>query len=203
MPKKKSTKTAPTEERIIPIKFKVGKRKFELLPPFRLDIACGQNKTEGYFGVDIAKTPGVDLVYDLEHFPWPFPDNSVDEAVCSHYLEHTKDLMKFMNELFRILRPGARVMITSPYYTSMRAWQDPTHTRAISEATFLYYNKDWRTQNKLDHYPITADFDFSYGYVMTPEWQSRAEEARAFAIRHYTNVVSDIQVILTKRETSK
>ena len=31
--------------------------------------------------------------------------------------------------------------IWAPYYTSMRCWQDPTHTRAISEATFLYANK--------------------------------------------------------------
>lgn len=202
MPKIKSPKTAPAEERIIPIKFKVGKQKFALLPPFRLDIACGQNKTEGFFGVDVARSEGVDLVYDLEKFPWPFPDNSVDEVICSHYIEHTKDLISFMNELYRILKSGARATINAPYYNSMRAWQDPTHTRAISEATFLYYNKEWLTQNKLNHYPIKCDFDFSYGYNITPDWATRAEEARAFAIRHYTNVVSDIVVTLTKRPVS-
>ena len=46
----------------------------------------------------------------------------------------------------------------------MRAWQDPTHKRAISEATFLYANKSWRVSQGLDRYPITCDFDFSYGY---------------------------------------
>lgn len=45
----------------------------------------------------------------------------------------------------------AKATILAPYYTSMRCWQDPTHTRAISEASFLYFNKDWRVQNKLDH----------------------------------------------------
>ncbi len=193
-PKSKQVKDNPNF-----IKFKVGKEKFELLHPFRLDIACGQNKAPGFFGVDIAKTKDVDVVWDLEQFPWPFPDNSVDEATCSHYVEHTKDLMKFMNEVYRILKPGAKILILAPYYNSMRAWQDPTHTRAISEATFLYYNKDWRMANKLDHYPITCDFDFTFGYNMTPDWQMRAEEARAFAIRHYTNVVSDIQAVLTKK----
>lgn len=181
------------------ISFSVGKKKFELLHPFRLDIACGQNKTPGFFGVDIAKTKEVDVVWDLEKFPWPFPDNSVDEVACNHYIEHTKDLIAFMNELYRIMVPGATAMIRAPYYNSVRAWQDPTHTRVISEATFLYYNKGWRIQNKLDHYPIKADFDFSFGYDFMPDWAMRAEEARAFAVRHYTNVVMDITVVLIKK----
>lgn len=168
----------------------------------KLDIACGQNKQPGFVGVDIAPCAGVDVVHDLEQYPWPFDDNSVEEAFCSHYVEHTKCLMKFMNELHRIMVPGGKVTILAPYYTSMRCWQDPTHTRAISEASFLYYNADWRKMNKLDHYPITADFDFSYGYVITSDWASRSEEARLFAIRHYWNVVSDIQVTLNKKVSS-
>ncbi len=53
--------------------------------------------------------------------------------------------------------------------------------------------------NKLDHYPIKADFDFSFGYDFMPDWAMRSEEAKAFAIRHYTNVVADIQVVLMKK----
>ena len=175
----------------------VKKNKFPT--PFKLDIACGQNKPEGFYGIDIAKTKEADMVYDLEKFPWPIPDNSVDEATCSHYIEHTKDIIKFMDEVHRILKPGAKILIRAPYYNSSRAWQDPTHTRVISEATFLYYNKEWRTVNKLDHYQIKADFDFTFGYDFTPDWAMRSEEAKAFAVRHYTNVVMDIQVILTKK----
>jgi SAM-dependent methyltransferase len=178
-------------------------RKSEFPTPLRLDLACGQNKTKDYFGVDTAKVKGVDLVYDLEKFPWPFADNSVIDAVCNHYIEHTKDLIKFMDEVYRILKPGCKITISAPYYNSIRAWQDPTHTRVISEATFLYFNKGWRVQNKLDHYPIKSDFDFSYGYNISAEWMGRAEEARGFAIRHYTNVVDDIQVILIKKVDKK
>jgi hypothetical protein len=81
----------------------------------------------------------------------------------------------------------------------MRCWQDPTHKRAISEATFLYYNKQWRDTNKLDHYPIHCDFDYTYGYDINAIWANRSEEARNFAISHYMNVVNDIHVVLTKR----
>jgi SAM-dependent methyltransferase len=165
----------------------------------KVDLACGQSKQEGFVGVDIVKLPGVDIVHNLEVYPWPFEDNSVDEVFCSHYVEHTPCLMKFMNELHRIMKIGAKCTVLAPYYTSMRCWQDPTHLRAISEASFLYYNKQWRVENKLDHYPITCDFDFSYGYVISQEWATRNEEARLFAIKHYWNVVSDIQVTLVKK----
>jgi SAM-dependent methyltransferase len=166
----------------------------------KLDLACGERKQAGFLGVDKIKIPEVDCVWDLEKFPYPFKDNSVDEIYCSHYIEHTADVVRFMNEIFRMLKVGGKCTIIAPYYSSMRAWQDPTHRRAISEATFLYFNKGWRTANKVNHYLATdADFDFSYSYMITPEWANRNEEARAFAIAHYINVVSDIQILLTKR----
>jgi hypothetical protein len=187
--------------------------------PLRLSLACGDNKPEGFKGVDIAKTDSTDYVQNLLEFPWKqFADNSVDEIECSHFVEHIPHgdgfhdpFMQFFDEIHRILKPAefdpvnpnvaikGFARITCPYYSSMRAWQDPTHQRAISEASFLYLNKQWRIDNRLDHYPITCDFDFSYGYVVSPEWQNRSQEAQTFAIQHYINVVSDIQVTLTKR----
>jgi predicted SAM-dependent methyltransferase len=194
---KKTNKTVAPKK---PVKKTVSAKK--QVAELKLDIACGQNKREGFTGVDIAPGEGVDIVHNLDEYPWPFKANSVTEVNISHYVEHVADLISFMNELWRIMKPGAQCSIVAPYYSSMRAWQDPTHVRAISEASFLYFNQDWLTANKLNHYPIKADFDFSYGYSITPEWQNRNEEARNFAIRHYINVVNDIQVVLTKRESS-
>ncbi len=164
----------------------------------KLDIACGQNKQKGFKGVDIAPGEGVDFVWDLEQYPWtPFKDNSCDEIVISHYLEHVKDFMKFMDEVYRICQNGAIVRIVSPYYTSIRAWQDPTHVRAISEATFLYTDKNWRTANKLDHYPMKCNFQVVNMVTFINEpWNVKSEEAKQFAARHYWNVVSDILVEL-------
>lgn len=187
--------------------------------PIKLSLACGGNKPEGFKGVDITKTKDTNYVLDLLTFPWhEFADNSVDEIECSNFVEHIPhgdaqhDLFfQFFDEIHRILKPAefdpanpniavkGFARITAPYYSSMRAWQDPTHQRAISEASFLYLNKQWRIDNKLDHYPVACDFDFSYGYVITPEWQNRSQEAQTFAVQHYLNVVSDIQVLLTKR----
>jgi predicted SAM-dependent methyltransferase len=164
----------------------------------KLDIACGQNKQKGFKGIDIVPGPEVDFVWDLEKFPWePIPDNSVEEVYVSHYAEHTKDLIKFMDEVYRICVPGAKVTILGPYYTSIRCWQDPTHTRALSEATWMYYNQDWLKANKLNHYPIHCDFDVINMVVFfNPPWDKKSEEARQFAQQHYFNVVSDILVEL-------
>ena len=187
--------------------------------PVRLSLACGDRKPEGYYGVDIAKTETADFVQDLMIFPWSqFPDNSVDEIEISHFVEHIPHgdgyhdpFFQFFDEIYRILKPAefdannpnipttGIVHITSPYYSSVRAIWDPTHLRSISEQSFLYLNKQWRKDNLLDHYPVSCDFDFSYGYVLDPEWQNRSQEAQGFAIKHYLNVVNDIQVQLVKR----
>lgn len=164
----------------------------------KLDLACGFRKTPGFTGVDLCAD--ADIKCDLEIFPWPFKNGSVDEIVCNHYVEHTADLVRFMDETYRILKVGGKCSIQAPYYSSFRATMDPTHRRNISEMTFLYFNKEWREKNLLGQYAIKSDFDFSYGYILDPEWNNRSRETQQFAIKHYINVVTDINVILTKRE---
>jgi len=168
----------------------------------KLDIACGQNKQEGFTGVDVAPTSQADVIHDLTQFPWPFEENSVEEAFCSHYVEHTPDLIGFMNELWRIMAPGAQVRIVHPHSRSDRAFQDPTHVRFIPETGWAYFARDWREANKLDHYPIICDFGivnmFYSGW--NPPWESRSEAARQFALTHYWNVALDVVVDLQARK---
>ena len=165
----------------------------------KLDIACGSRKREGFVGIDAASIPGVDIVHDLEIFPWPIESESVEEAHVAHYVEHTRDLIAFMNELYRVMRPGAVCTVIAPYYTSIRAWRDPTHTRAISEETFLYFDATWRRQRGLDHYPIRCDFACTFGLGLYPEWTKKNPDELKFAVRHYWNVVTDIHAKLVKR----
>lgn len=89
--------------------------------------------------------------------------------------------------------------VVCPYYNSIRCWQDPTHRRAINEATFLYFNREWRAVNKLEHCHGDSNFDYSYGYNMNGDWQSRNREAQIFALKHYMNVGDDIVVTLVKK----
>ncbi len=53
-----------------------------------LDLGCGANKHPGFVGLDVRDLPGVDIVHDLNVYPWPLPDESVNRITCSHVVEH-------------------------------------------------------------------------------------------------------------------
>lgn len=191
--------------------------------PLRLSVACGQNIPEGFVGMDIAPIKGVKYVGNILDFSsnsvWrELEDNSVDEIECSHFVEHIPHgdgfhdpFFQFFDEIHRVLKPAefdpanpniptkGFMRIVCPYYSSIRAWQDPTHQRAISEASFLYLNEEWRKANRLDHYDVHCDFDFFYNYALDPSLGNRNAEFQGEAIKSKINSVSDIQVTLVKR----
>ena len=109
----------------------------------RLDIGCGLNKRDGFIGIDRSDNVDADYVVDVETEPLPFDDNSVDEIYCAHLVEHLHNLIHFMNECHRVLKPGATMTILAPYYTAIQASQDPTHVRFINERTFAYFTSEY------------------------------------------------------------
>lgn len=180
---------------------KATKKKAKVV---KYDLACGQNKQEGFIGVDQEKIDGVDIVCDLLAYPWPIESDSADELFCSHFVEHLVDLCGFMDECWRILKDGGKIVLIHPYQTSTRAWQDPTHKRAINEVTWYYFNAEWRAMQKLDHYPVKCDFDVEVITASYNEpWNLKSEEARQFAMMHYWNVVSDLTVTLKAKKSSE
>ena len=42
-----------------------------------LDLGCGLRKTPGSVGCDMISLPSVDVVHDLNSFPYPFPDEEL------------------------------------------------------------------------------------------------------------------------------
>ncbi len=166
----------------------------------RVDLACGQQKREGFIGVDKESGEGVDIVHDLEVYPWPFANDSVYEIYCSHYVEHVRDLIKFMDECYRILQPLGLMTIVCPYWANIRAWQDPTHVRCINEKTFCYFDRQWVKSIKMNHYMGDCDFEMvAIIPLVNQEWQGRGDEAIKWAMKHYINVVDDLKIVLRKR----
>ena len=110
----------------------------------RLDLGCGGNKQPGFVGLDKRPLPGVDVVQDLETFPWCLPDGCAELAVASHVVEHIDPahgtFLRFMDEAWRVLEPGGKLMLSGPYAGSPGFWQDPTHCNGCTEVTWWYFD---------------------------------------------------------------
>ena len=128
----------------------------------RLHLGCGTDIREGWINLDAQKLPGVDVIADLDDCrrkPLPFPDDSIDEFLCSHVLEHLRDALGLMQEMHRIAKPGAIATIKVPYGSSDDADEDPTHVRRLFLYSFSYFSQrgywyadygyrgDWETEN--------------------------------------------------------
>lgn len=108
------------------------------MKPIIVDLGCGPKKLPGAFGLDCQRLPGVDAVCNFDG-SLPLQTSAVDVVYLSHIVEHIRDLVQFMEEIYRICRPGGEVRVVVPYYTSRGAFRDPTHVRYITEDTFQYF----------------------------------------------------------------
>ena len=97
-----------------------------------LDVGCGSSKWPGALGIDLSADTDADVVADLNEHPWPLEDAAFDQILCQDVLEHVREPLQFMTELHRVARPGARIHLRTPHYSSVLAYGDPTHEHYFS-----------------------------------------------------------------------
>lgn len=102
----------------------------------KLNLGCGIDIREGYVNLDYVKSPGIDIVHNVEKTPYPFDDNSFDEIYASHVLEHTEgDWFRIINELHRILKKNGLLIVKVPHFTSAVAFIE-NHRRFFRYRSF-------------------------------------------------------------------
>ena len=111
------------------------KKFLELLEPNPyakvIDLGCGNGEftlkikdkigCNKIFGVDIyepsvkkAKSRGIEVIkHDLNVFPYPFEDGSFDVVVSNQVIEHLFYPVKFLKEIYRILKLGGYAVIST------------------------------------------------------------------------------------------
>ena len=180
--------------------------------PLKLNLGSGQRMLAGHVNVDKFGEP--DLRCDLEQFPWPWPDNSVEEVVMSHVLEHlgaTSDIfIRIMQELYRVCRDGATVHVTVPHPRHDTFLADPTHVRPITPLLFSLFSKKLNREWGLQGYASTPlalyhDVDFELEastYVLEEEYARHMSEGGhgemelQRLLRTYNNVAVEIAMRL-------
>ena len=115
----------------------------------KLHLGCGRTALQGWVNLDAVRLDGVDVVADLDDCgrkPLPFPDDSFDEFLAAHVIEHLREPLAFMQELHRIAVPGAKALFRLPYGSSDDAFEDPTHVRQYFLGSFHYFAQTtyWR-----------------------------------------------------------
>jgi len=107
--------------------------------------------------VDICEP--ADYIADLSQ-RWPWADSSVDEVRAHDIFEHLPNRIFTMNELHRVLKPGARATVEVPSAAHGAGFAcDPTHVSAWCLASFAYYEHASGAHRRFSkHYGITACF---------------------------------------------
>jgi SAM-dependent methyltransferase len=122
-----------------------------------LDLGSGGSKIKGSIGIDILDLPGVDIVHDLESFPYPIEDSSFDKVVSFNCLEHIDNLIGLIREVYRVLKPGGTFHFEVPHFSSCDMYTDPTHKSFFSYRSVDYYVNDG---NMLNNFKYLEDVDF-------------------------------------------
>ena len=65
--------------------------------------------------------------------PLKFPDESFDCVISFQVIEHIRDDRRFVDEIHRVLRPGGRLIVTTPN-APMSLTRNPWHVREYSAA---------------------------------------------------------------------
>ena len=114
--------------------------------PLRVNLGCGGRRLPGFLGVDRYPAPAVDLRADLTR-GLPFADSAIDEVLLDNVIEHIADIPALMQELHRVCRDGAEILIRTPHFTSLSSWRDPTHVHHLS-----YFSMDHFEREGVAHY---------------------------------------------------
>ena len=180
----------------------------------KLNLGSGQNKKSGFINIDKFGESNPDLIIDLEKTPWEFDNDTVDEILLNHVLEHLgRDVDVFfsiMQEIYRICCDGAVIQINVPHPRHDNYLNDPTHVRIITpELMGLFSKKNclrWKeigaANSPLALY-LDVDFEIINSSVtLDPRYLSAYEAGKISnddiktAMNRYNNVISEYTMTL-------
>ncbi len=102
-----------------------------------INLGCGRDYRKGWINVDFNKEVKTDVYADFTK-KLPFKNNYADLILLDNVLEHVArdKFLYFVDELYRVSKPGAVIRIYVPHYSGMYAFKHPTHYNYFGIGTF-------------------------------------------------------------------
>ena len=132
-----------------------------------IDFGCKTEKVKGAIGVDIDPSVNPDIVHDFHKFPYPFQDNYADKIYAKHIIEHLNFPKMFVEEIFRILKPGGIAFIATPHFSNYVAYTDPQHKLYYSYFMFRGFIQRIKEQINIIDWKITFYKTFRFFGIQT------------------------------------
>lgn len=107
-----------------------------------LNLGCGNVKILDALNVDLVASVKPDMVIDLERLPYPLPDDQFTRVICQDVIEHLSDVVATMEELVRVSKNGAVMIIRVPHFSSSNAYTDITHQHFFGIQSMDYFTED-------------------------------------------------------------
>lgn len=164
----------------------------------KLHLGCGRDIQQGWINLDSVPLEGVDIVANLDdckNTKLPFENDSIDEFLAIHVIEHLHNCLPLMEELHRIAKPSAKAVFKVPYGSSDDAFEDPTHVRQYFLNSFQYFSQPsyWRAD-----YGYRGDWltENIYLIVETDRHQGENPEKIMWQVNTFRNIVKEMVVDL-------
>lgn len=127
-----------------------------------------------------------DVIWDMEHVPLPFVDDSFDEIHAYECLEHVgrqgdwRFFFAQWADFWRILKPGGRFYATVPSPRSPWALGDPSHTRILPSECLIFLSQ--ASYSQVGKTPM-SDFRFCYSADFNVVHSVTDDSTHAFILR--------------------
>lgn len=132
----------------------------------KLNLGCGKDYRDDCVNVDISDNVKKDVKIDLNKYPLPFADNEFDVVYCVDVLEHLENPAKALEEMYRICKNGAKVIIKAPHFSAQVAYSDLQHKNSFSVQVLMDYTgeSEYSFQTKVVFKILANKILFLRGY---------------------------------------
>jgi SAM-dependent methyltransferase len=157
-----------------PIHQRLLKAYYEAIPFIKgtlLEIGCGEGRGIELLAPKAEKYIAIDKIAEIQDYIknkhnniefhnitvpplTPIHTDSVDTVVTFQVIEHIKDDNKYLEEIFRVLKPGGKAIISTPNI-NLSLTRNPWHEREYTPTEFINLCKKYFTQ--IEAYGITGN----------------------------------------------